>query len=277
MKHSARILFLAAAFASALSCGRAKPVARVSVSPNPIVLAYPQCATIDFDWRPLRPLDRLRGKPLVFVHLLDGPHHLVRTADHALPAEWKPNVPMKYAITMCQSALAPALRPGTYQLKIGLYDDQLGYRWPLETGGEETGRRGYRVAKVSVPRDAPTPAFAFAGSWLPTETVESHQILARRWFAGSASMSIANIRGPGAIHLELHLPQGATLASDCAVPRERLLLPGDQTLDLRVESAPTGGRCTIQWMPADGNAKSRGRLDVAAWLPASVVSQVGYF
>lgn len=259
-----------------LSCGRPKPVARVNISPKSIEMRYPHCAPVTFDWQPLEPLDRKKGRAIVFVHLLDGPHNLIRTFDHPLPEEWTPDKPLKYEIKLCQSALSTPLRASTYDLKIGLYDDEWGYRWPLETGGEETGRRGYRVAKVSVPRENPdVPRFTFMGNWLPIENVEGRQVLAHRWMTGSGAIALSGVDAPGLLHLDLHVPDpgGLRLRSDCTKTSERVFPRGDHAIDLALDSIRDDGRCRVELSSATDNPKARTRLNLASWIATSVLYQ----
>jgi hypothetical protein len=133
--------------------GDTRPAARLRVSPESVRLGPGACATIDFEWSPLRELDRLHGRPEVFVHLLDRPvrpFQVLQTFDHPLPFPWRPGRPQRDVVTLCQSALPQPLPAGTYFLTAGLVDDSWGYRWPLEVDGGLAARREYRIGTVEL-------------------------------------------------------------------------------------------------------------------------------
>ena len=133
------------------ACARGKPVGRLVVTPKQSVVAAGACAPLRFDWLPAAPLDRVHGKPVVFVHLLAPPGNPDGNLDHPLPRPWTPGEAQSYEIQVCPSASEPPLRPGTYRLTAGLYDVSWGYRWPLEAGGgPEVDRREYVVGSVVV-------------------------------------------------------------------------------------------------------------------------------
>lgn len=132
-------------------CARREPVGRLGVTPAKTVVALGGCAPLRFEWLPAAPLDRVHGKVFVFVHLLAEPGNPDGNLDHPLPEPWRPGHAQSYEIQACPSAFEPPLRPGTYRLTAGLYDESWGYRWPLEAGGgAQTDRREYVMGSVVV-------------------------------------------------------------------------------------------------------------------------------
>jgi hypothetical protein len=114
-----------------------QPAAHVSIQPANIVVRHGHCATVTLQWEMLRPLDRLRGQPFVFVHLLERAHKVKVTFDHPLPAQ--ASAVTQYPFDICLSAIAPPVEPGRYILGAGLFDSEWGYRWPLATPGANEG------------------------------------------------------------------------------------------------------------------------------------------
>ena len=153
----------------AVGCGGPETSGRAQVAPAQLTLGYGQSQPLRLTFQPLFELDKVHGTPTVFVHLLHPTEKLVRTFDHALPGPWVPGQEQSYEIDLYQSALAEPLPAGSYRLSIGLYDDEYGYRWMLDTGGEELGRREYVVGGVQVPEQGSHPRFAFSGGWRPAE------------------------------------------------------------------------------------------------------------
>src|ERR1700730_8713264 len=101
LKHSAfRSLGLAVLIAG---CRDKSPVARVTILPPAIKITQGQCTTPTLRWNMLRALDRQRGHPVVFVHLLQQPHDVVRTYDHPFSGTWKPGASIDDALELCQS------------------------------------------------------------------------------------------------------------------------------------------------------------------------------
>jgi hypothetical protein len=128
----------------------------LEISPRAVVVARGACATLHIDFRPAAPLDRLHGRPTVFVHFLGPRSGPLSGLDHALPGAWAAGQPLSYDLRVCPSALDPPLPIGQHRLTLGLYDDSWGYRWPLETGNsEDVGRREYLLGSVTV---GPGPA-----------------------------------------------------------------------------------------------------------------------
>lgn len=170
--------------------GDREPVARLAISPSTITLAPGRCATVTLKWEMLRPLDRLRGQPYVFVHLIERAHKVKRTFDHPLPSIASSTV--EYPIDVCQSLLAPPLEPRRYMLSAGLFDSEWGYRWPLTSAGTDLGEREYALATVVVPAPGDNGEIEFRGGWgPPVDTYPDKQVVVRRNIARRASLYIA--------------------------------------------------------------------------------------
>lgn len=259
--------------------GGSQSVGSVSANPNVVRLGYPQSAEVKFRWSSVRPLDRLHGSPLVFVHLLDRTGQtsvLWRTFDHALPGPWTPGQSQEDAIDVYQSALAEPLPPGKYVLSLGLYDDSWGYRWPLETG-PEVARREYNVASVEVSGPDPSaPKFSFAGGWQAVETVSTRQVLAHRCLSGPATLAVEEIRAPGAVRLQWTSPFGLALQTTCETGRNETLGPGRPWVGVRLPASAAGGRCEIHLVPgvrpadAPAGGPTAACLEVLSWRPDPV-------
>jgi hypothetical protein len=264
--------------ASGFGCGsKPGPVARVRLRPERFSLAYGLDLPLRFEWQPTRPLDRLHGKPRVFVHLLEKPGKVLRTFDHALPEEWSPGRPLSYEIDLYQSALGAALPAGTYQLSFGLYDDSWGQRWALETGGPEVGRREYRGATVVVANGkGAAPRMELLGGWETTVPGTDQQILARRWLKGPGAIRVSGIEGTGSVRLLLNVPEDfpkeIEVSNGCQPAKTERLGPGYHWLSLgaragdcefRFEEAPSGG-------PVSDGSRRALCLEVLAWRPDSL-------
>jgi hypothetical protein len=276
---------------ASVGCEQGKqPVATLQVSPATIRLAYPECARVRLDWQPSRPLERLHGVPLAFVHILSRaqkPFEVLRTFDHRLPRTWKPGESQLDEIELCQSVLGPALPPGAYPLTVGLYDDSWGYRWALEGAGlKRVGRREYQAATVVVEprRTAEEPSFTFSGGWTPREAGSDRRVLARRWLLSAGSIQVVRVPSRGTLRLEIQAPgasPGAALAgnpdslefatfrirSGCGEPKSRAP-DGDRHLVEIAAVAETP--CEIAFTPAGRESGGSARLvgvESLAWTP----------
>lgn len=212
MKRHATALALCLLLLAFTACGDSRPpVAELSVQPAEIDLTYPGFTPVTFEWKPLRELE---GEPRVFVHLLDELGGLTRTFDHPAPAEWSVGGTTSYEIEIYQSALAPPLAGGTYDLVVGLYD-RAGNRWPL-AGGEDPGDDlAYRVARVRVSEAGEgMPMFFFTSGWQPVEGGTDRQVLGRRWLGETGSLKVAEVRRPGEVLLLVGVPTGESKVED---------------------------------------------------------------
>lgn len=277
-------------------CGGApEPVARLSVQPTTLRLGFPETRTVRFAWEPLAPLDPAAGTPVVFVHLLDGEGEVVRTFDHTFPQPWQPGTPASYEVEVYQSALAPPLPAGRYDLTVGLYGAQSGERWPVEVaaGREPRPRFEYPVVEVQVDGSGAAPRFVFSPAWLPAEAGSDRQILARRWLGpGEGTLRADGLRSAGTLLVALRIPAGDAageslqLAGDgapgptvlvsatCGGMESSLSGPGPHRVEIPVSEPPAGGVCEIRLRPnfrlrVQGIPDERSLLlENVSWAPA---------
>jgi hypothetical protein len=233
--------------------------------PSHLRLGHGECATLRFHWSPSAPLDRLRGHPIAFVHLLDRPRHVLRTFDHPLPQEWRPGTPVTSDLDICQSVIGPALPAGTYLLTAGLVDSDWGYRWLLETPGRDVDRREYLVAEVEVPEGPAALVTRFSSGWGPPEPTGERQVLVRRRLRGVGTVIVRGTRRPGALVLDVFVPDeawpGAELESGCTAAPPSRLPPGRHHVALDL---PEGGECAVSLAPVGGGATTA-VLEGLAW------------
>jgi hypothetical protein len=259
----------------ALACrGDEAPIARLTVEPAFLHLAYPRWSDVDVRFELLDETARARAAkaPIVFVHLLNDQRDVVRTFDHPLPPLPPPSAApataaggrIEYPLPLHQSALAAPLPPGEYRLTMGVVDAD-GTRWPLS--GEVVARREYLVAKVDVPpADDVEPLFTFSNQFFANEAGSDVQHPAIRWFEGEARLRIAEVAGSGSVLIVLHIPAidtrgyvleleaGATepsvfISSPCSETQTQRSGAGRHVVRLPLRSAPTGGACEIRLAP----------------------------
>ena len=139
MKTKKVLLPIACAALSLVSgCGGDTPVARVEIEPKEARLPFSQAQNVRLTWTPSAALEG--EKPTVFVHLLDSEKKVARTFDHPFPQPWSEGKPVSYDLKLYQSALAPPLPAGKYQVTLGLYGKD-NKRWALDGLGESDGPR----------------------------------------------------------------------------------------------------------------------------------------
>jgi hypothetical protein len=228
-----------------LACGEDPVVASLEMKPTSLVVRRNECAPVELTWTIMAPLEKHEGNPAVFLHLLDGPHSLVRTYDHRLPFEWVPGTKHTYPVYVCQSALAPPLKEGMYGVKVGLYDDIIGYRWPLQTSGEMVGRRGYRLGRAIVPADADRgPRFSFLGDWGNAEDAADKQYYTRRQIGASTSVRVSDASGPGAVLLGIRVKgapaQPLAITTSCGPEIVRVTTTSEVEIPVK-----SGGECDV--------------------------------
>ncbi len=278
-RRPAAVALLAAALAFAAGCrGKAEPVASLSVEPKDVQLPAGQAAGWKLAWNPKTPLANVQGKPRVFVHVLSG-RNLLRTFDHPPAEEWTPLKGQSYEIDLYQSAIAEPLPAGAYEVTAGLYDDASGERWALETAGDEVGKREYRVATLVVPAEKTgTPAYDFAGGWLPPEAGGSKQVITRRCAAGEASIAVRGVAAPGILLIGSSVPKLASgewggavgVTATCGAERQEINGPEVQWSRIPIVPSAADPVCEIRFAPippaAGGNERSV-CLEVLAWRP----------
>lgn len=292
MRRSLFVSFLAVAVA--LSCGRG-PVGEVALSVSRVELPYPSRAEVTASWTPWHALSDLRPPLRVFVHLRDGDGSILRTFDHPFPGEWEPGRAVQYPLSLYQSALAPRLAPGQYELTIGLYDEA-DHRWPLSTAAPEVARHEYRVATASVPPASPgRRPFEFSDAWGEPEQDQDVQLLGRRWLERAGELRVTGGGERGVVWMRLHVPAGTApqehleladpdgqqavrVATDCGAGEQYLSGPGAHEISLAVEAPPGGAAesgCEIRFRPnfhvvdLPTPARRAVRLDVLTWTRAA--------
>jgi hypothetical protein len=277
------------AISLAAGCGgKQTPVAGVEVEPRLVRLPPSQARTVRLTWTPTVALEG--DSPTVFVHLLDGQRKVVRTFDHPFPQRWRESVPVSYDLKLYQSALAPALPAGKYQVTLGLYNKE-GRRWALDGLGEPKGRNEYDAAEIEVPAPNPGPRFAFSAAWLPVEPGSDRQVLARRWMAKRSAIRLVDQKEPGTLWMVVHIPPtngpdaklvldpGASAPSvlvvgNCGGTETNLSGPGIHEVELSMEAPPPNGFCRVLMSsnfllePTAPTARKRSvSLDNIAWMP----------
>jgi hypothetical protein len=209
-----------------------QPAAHVSIEPANIVIRHGHCATVTLQWEMLRPLDRLRGQPFVFVHLLERAHKVKRTFDHALPAQ--ASALTQYPFDICLSAIAPPVEPvepGRYILGAGLFDSEWGYRWPLATAGADLGEREYSLGTITVEPNGDPGRIEFRGGWRAPENVRDRQVVVRRTTMRDASILVVERRGEN-LRLAMRTSGEATIGSKCGA-QEMRVNAGEHVVELR--------------------------------------------
>jgi len=259
-----RFLFLS--LLMLIACSREDPaIGDVQVSPTTLLVRPGQCVPLKFTWMPRLPLEKRDGTPRVFVHVFDGPHNLVRTFDHTLPFQWTAGREKSYEIDICHSAIAPALNAGPHLLKIGIYDDAIGYRWPLNASGIDTGNRSYQVGGVSVPASSGSiPRFSFDGGWHPVESAGDKQIVSRRQFRTGVKLGVSGITRPGVLKMMVRPSEksGAlTITPTCGLQPLTFATPTLHTVEIPIAAAP-GGNCEFQFTLAGAGTAA---LELLGW------------
>jgi hypothetical protein len=282
MKLGARraigILALGASVLAGGACRRSNPVGALAVEPPTVKLPHPFVSPLTLRWTPSAELDGLRGRPRVFVHVLDGGRKLLRTFDHPLPEAWTPGRAQSYEIELYQSAIAEPLAAGPYEMTFGLYDDAGKNRWPLTVDGEEVGRREYRLATLVVPPVAPpSPSFQFAGGWMPVEPGSSKQVVARRCLRGEGSIAVVSPPGPGAVRVAASLLGGEggsapgpawRIGASCSPETAEVSTTTLTWAGFSVSAAPAEQPCEIRFTTTPESAQAL-CLEVLAWRPAA--------
>ncbi len=180
------------------ACGRQPPpVGRVEVEPDEITLLYPGIAEYRLLWTAETPLEGRQGELRAAVHLLGRKGAVLRTFDHPLGFEWTPGATATVERMLYQSALAPPLETGTYELRIGLYDAS-GHHWKLSSAGA-----AIRVKEAT----EGFPAFYFSPEWEPIDSGTDRQVLGRRWLRADGVIRLGELTRPGTLWLQLAIPE----------------------------------------------------------------------
>ena len=286
------IVSVALVAALATGCGgKQTPVARVEVEPRLVKLPFSQARTVRLTWTPSAPLEG--ETPMVFVHLLDDKDRkkVSRTFDHPFPERWREGAPVTDELRVYQSALAPPLPAGKYQVVIGLYGKD-GKRWALDGLGEPVGRTEYNAFTIEVPAQSPGPRFAFSPTWGPIDPGGDRQVLARRWMADRGAIRVLNQKGPGVVWLLVQIPAmdqpdyklalapGASLPtvlvqSNCGGTETSFSGPGNHEVEVVMDTPPPDGVCRVELTanftlqsPKNVGGPRSVSLENIAWLPA---------
>jgi hypothetical protein len=277
------------------ACAKETSVGHLEVQPQSLKLGYPELRELHLSWEPATALDPEAGQPTVFIHLLDRHGKIVRTYDHPFRQAWQEGTPVMSGVKIFQSALAPALPAGRYQLTLGLYGNRSGKRWPLDVAGRDLGRHEYQVAEVEVLAPEKGPHLSFSGKWLASEASGSRQIVALRWLDGPGALRVEGLPGPGSLWLELQIPAGTGLAEklvfDDASNSPSVVVSGScsggvetgvsgagqHQIDIPTDGAAADGSCEIRLRPnfhllkagLPGGGSRSVALQNAAWTPAN--------
>lgn len=292
MKKTFLPIAIAAVGLSALAlagCSKKTPVARVEIEPRSVRLPFPQLQTVHLTWTPSAALGD--ESPTVFVHLLDGKKKVARTFDHPFPRKWREGAPASYDLKVFQSAVAPPLPPGRYQVTLGLYGKN-GERWPLDGLGEPVARDEYNAFEVEVPAQQGKTRLAFSPGWMEPEAGGDRQVLARRWLVDRAAVRLDNQKGAGTVWMVVQIPPlnvpdykmtlspGATAPSvmavaNCGGTETNLTGPGIHEVEMALDAPPADGFCRVILSanfllePTTGAGSKRSvSLENIAWTPA---------
>jgi hypothetical protein len=196
-----------------LACRERAPVAAVQAEPKAISLAHGECATIRTTWQILRPLDDLEGSPTVFVHLYHRDRRTQRTFDHGLQFAWQPQSRREHSFVVCHSELARPIPADPYVLRVGLYDNRSGDRWPLQTAGEELAKSAYGLTEVKIPLERLPSHYTFSGRWSDVPASEAtQQHPGGRILTGEGSISVEGAPAPGYLVTLIDVGPGGALA-----------------------------------------------------------------
>lgn len=286
MTPALRIAAALAVTAAVAGCGnRREPVAELQAAPTDIRLDYPRFVPIVLTWKLLAPPPAASGaKPTVFVHLREEGGEMARTFDHSFPADWQAGTSVRDQVLLYQSALAPALPAGSYQLTVGLYDAS--GRWEVAAPGKALDRSEYAVARVEIGTEAAgAPSFAFSESWWPQEPGADAQVLASRWLAGEGTVRVSGTSEAGTVWMRVRLPEptlpgvatvpdgsppGLSISNGCAATEMAVSGAGTHDISVAVPAGAAGAGCEIvlRSNATDPGATARARsvlLEILAW------------
>jgi hypothetical protein len=268
--------------------GKQTPVARVEVEPSLVRLPFGQAQTVRLTWTPSAPLEG--DTPTVFVHLLDGQQKVARTFDHSFPQRWREGAPVTDDFKVYQSALAPPLPAGKYQVVVGLYGRD-GKRWALDGLGEPVGKNEYKGFQIEIPTQDSTPKLTFSPTWLPIDPGGDKQVVARRWMADRGDIRVTEQTGPGVVWLVVQIPAmdkpdyslaldpgagspAVLVQANCGGGETNFSGPGIHEVEVALDSPPPDAPCRVQ-LSANFSIQSRTTarrkrsvsLENIAWIP----------
>lgn len=223
-----------------VGCAEPTPVGTLAVQPTQIDLGYPGYSGLQLSWEFTEAPQDVQGALRVFVHLNDELGAQARTFDHELPFDSAAQSTGDYTINLFQSALAPPLTAGAYNLTVGLHDGA-GNRWPLEIDGVEVDDFEYEVAKLQVSdASGEFPMFYFSTGWLQVEGGTDRQILGRRWLSEPGTVTVSEMASAGSVLLIVGVPSKNEEGRELVMENE-----GDTELAVTVSTACGGYSTTI--------------------------------
>ncbi len=166
----------------------------------------------------------LGQKYRVMVHFVDADDELMWTEDHdpQVPTtEWKPGQTVEYTRT---SFIPVYPYVGEASIQVGLYAAGSGER--LKLGGDDSGQRAYRVAKLQLLPQTENIFLVFKDGWHPSETAQTNSTVDWQWTKKEATISFRNPRRDSIFYLHLDSP-GNVFQEQQTVD----VVLGDQPLD----------------------------------------------
>ena len=183
----------------------APPVATPAVTLNhskaplgsPIEITYKfvvaSDATFDQDYR-------------VMVHVVDTDEELMWTDDHNPPvptSQWKPGQTIEYTRTVFVPVYPYV---GDAAILIGLYSAADEKRLPL--GGEDAGRRAYKVGRLLLAPQTDNVFTVFKDGWHPAEVAEHNASVEWQWTKKVATLVFKNPKKDSLFYFDLDNPGG---------------------------------------------------------------------
>lgn len=145
----------------------------------------------------------------VMVHVLDADDELMWTDDHqpSIPtSQWKRGQTVEYTRTLF-IPVYPYIGEATIQM--GLYSAKDGKRLPLT--GEDSGQRGYKIAKIQLLPQTENIQLLFKDGWHPAETAADNSTVQWQWTKKVATVAFRNPKRDVTLYLHGDNP-GTALA-----------------------------------------------------------------
>ena len=143
------------------------------------------------------------GDYKTMVHVVDTDGELIFTFDHNPPvptSQWKPGQTVEYTRTEFVP-IYPYV--GDAVIELGLYNAQK--RLPL-SGGEDTGQRAYRVAKLQLQPQTENVFLVSKDGWHPPENPEHNTTVEWQWTKQSATYAFKNPKKDCVFYLDVDHP-----------------------------------------------------------------------
>jgi hypothetical protein len=142
---------------------------------------------------------------VAFVHVLDADNELMWNDDHVPPipsSQWKPGQVIEYTRTIFVP-IYPYVGEATIQL--GLYSTATQKRIPL--AGEDSGQRGYKVARLTLQPQTENIFASFESGWNTPEVADRNAMIQWQWTKKDATMKFRNPKKDGVFYLEVEGPE----------------------------------------------------------------------